>query len=134
MKESSKIMSIDSREIGKSGENIACRYLEGKGHRVLDRNFKVKSGELDIVTTKGGSIYFVEVKAALGTREYAMSLGPEEDVHKKKRERLARAIEVYLDKKRAYREYEWEFLVIAVVIDTQENTAYVKEISDVLTG
>ena len=47
---------------GTSGEDAAVRYLESIGYRVLDRNFKTRSGEIDIVARDGATTVFVEVK------------------------------------------------------------------------
>lgn len=48
---------------GKFAEILAALYLRGKFYRILARNFKVKSGEIDIIAKKGNLIAFVEVKA-----------------------------------------------------------------------
>ena len=39
-------------EVGKAGEEIACRYLESKGYKIIERNFRKKWGEIDIVCKK----------------------------------------------------------------------------------
>lgn len=44
------------------GEERAVEYLRGLGYRILDRNFKTRSGELDIVARDGSTTVFVEVK------------------------------------------------------------------------
>ena len=52
------------REItaGAAGEDAASRYLEKVGYRVLERNWRVKAGEIDIIAEKDKVIHFVEVK------------------------------------------------------------------------
>jgi putative endonuclease len=47
---------------GAQGEEVASRYLSGLGYAILDRNFKTRSGELDIVARDRNTIVFVEVK------------------------------------------------------------------------
>lgn len=47
---------------GAAGEDAASRYLEKTGYRILERNWRVKAGEIDIIAEKDGVIYFVEVK------------------------------------------------------------------------
>jgi putative endonuclease len=47
---------------GARGEDAAARYLSGLGYRILDRNFKTRIGELDIVARDGAATVFVEVK------------------------------------------------------------------------
>lgn len=53
-------------ESGKSGEEIAEKYLTTCGFRVLDRRFRNKISEIDLIVQKKGEIYFVEVKARSG--------------------------------------------------------------------
>lgn len=43
--------------IGKIGENIACEYLESKGYKIIERNFRRKWGEIDIVCKKRSDIF-----------------------------------------------------------------------------
>lgn len=47
---------------GASGEDTAVRHLEGAGYAILDRNFKTRFGEVDIVARDGKTTVFVEVK------------------------------------------------------------------------
>lgn len=47
---------------GRKGEEIACQYLESEGHDLLFRNFRNRLGEIDIISIKKDSIFFIEVK------------------------------------------------------------------------
>lgn len=49
-------------KIGRFGEDSAVRLLELKNYTILARNFRLKSGELDIVALDGNTIVFIEVK------------------------------------------------------------------------
>ena len=49
-------------QLGKFGEDTAVKLLKAKGCLILARNFRLKSGELDIVALDGNTIVFVEVK------------------------------------------------------------------------
>ncbi|HDN84600.1 MAG TPA: YraN family protein, partial [Candidatus Aerophobetes bacterium] len=51
-----------NKEIGKRGEKLAISYLKKRGYRILDKNFRCKIGEIDIVAENDGQIVFVEVK------------------------------------------------------------------------
>lgn len=55
-----------SREKGSIGEEIARNYLNDKGFTILETNFRVRSGEIDIIARERGEIVFVEVKFAGG--------------------------------------------------------------------
>ena len=49
--------------LGRQGENIACSYLEGMGHTILERNWRSGHLEIDIISVDPEGIHFVEVKA-----------------------------------------------------------------------
>ena len=53
---------------GREGENLAKVYLEKKGYKFLDRNFKRIHGEVDLIMMDGDVIVFVEVKDRKSTR------------------------------------------------------------------
>jgi putative endonuclease len=53
-------------ELGAHGEHIAATYLTDVGLRVLDRNWRCREGELDIVAREGDALVFCEVKARRG--------------------------------------------------------------------
>jgi putative endonuclease len=54
---------MDSKySIGKRGEQLAESFLLAKGYEVLKKNYRKKTGELDIVSLYKGTIYFIEVK------------------------------------------------------------------------
>ncbi len=78
--------------LGKKGEEKAEKFLKRKGYRILERNFRIKGGEIDIVAEKGGEIVFVEVR----TRSSDDFMSPVESLTPAKREKLRRAAEVFL--------------------------------------
>lgn len=49
-------------QLGRRGEQIATRWLEEHGYTILERNWRCPRGEIDVVSTIGESIVFVEVK------------------------------------------------------------------------
>ena len=52
----------DHIELGKTGEDIAVAHLEGKGYRILDRNWRWGKEEIDIIAIDGNFLVIVEVK------------------------------------------------------------------------
>ncbi|WP_367136390.1 YraN family protein [Saccharothrix sp. HUAS TT1] len=54
-------------EVGRRGEDAACRYLEHQGLSILARNWRCDDGELDVVATDGVRLVVVEVKCRSGT-------------------------------------------------------------------
>ncbi len=85
-----------TRQKGKMGEDIACRYLEEKGFTILDRNYKFEHAELDIVAYQGRFIIFVEVK----TRSSKSFGEPEESIDEKKKEKLLHVAEAWMYERR----------------------------------
>jgi putative endonuclease len=60
-------MTDDARQfLGKMGEDLACAELERLGYAILDRRYRTKFGEIDIVALRDGVTVFVEVKARGG--------------------------------------------------------------------
>ncbi len=53
---------------GAWGEDAACRYLEGLGYRIVERNFRTRFGEIDIIAERGAYIVFAEVKSRKNAR------------------------------------------------------------------
>ena len=79
---------------GRRGEDEAGSYLERRGYTILDRNWRTRLGELDIVCRKGKLIVFVEVK----TRAQNSLAAPGDAVTRQKQQRLIRAASAYLSK------------------------------------
>lgn len=58
----SKITTKTTKVVGDEAETVAAEYLENLGYEIIERNWKTKYCEIDIVATKDNTIYFVEVK------------------------------------------------------------------------
>ena len=54
--------------LGQSGERVAADFLEEKGIRVIDSNWRCASGEIDLVALDGGELVIVEVKTRRSRR------------------------------------------------------------------
>lgn len=52
-----------THERGAAGEAVAVAYLESCGYTILERNFRNRAGEVDIIAVEGGTIAFCEVKS-----------------------------------------------------------------------
>ncbi len=122
----------DSSEIGRKGEDIACKFLEGKGHKILNRNFRIRFGEIDIVTEMAKVVHFVEVKTTTRRQGDDMHQRPEENVNESKKRKFSRAVQSYLAKAYGDEMPEWVFLVVAITLDVKSKKAFVKVIEEVL--
>lgn len=56
-------MTQERLQFGREGESAALKFLKKKGYRILEKNFRSKVGEIDIIAEQDGMIVFVEVKA-----------------------------------------------------------------------
>jgi putative endonuclease len=81
--------------LGERGEEAAARHLESLGFRILDRRFRTRGGEIDLVAEDAGTLVFVEVK----TRSSDRFGSPAEAVDARKRSRLLRAARIYMTRR-----------------------------------
>jgi len=106
-------MSNYKQRIGKWGENLGAEYLAKNGYKILDRNYRTPSGEIDLVVQHdfdgSPSLVFVEVK----TRTSERFGYPEQAITRKKWMNLLNAIENYLMDHKQY-ECDWRIDVIAI--------------------
>ncbi len=78
--------AADSRQqMGARAENAAARYLQRCGYRILARNLRTRTGEIDIVAQHNGWLVIVEVRS----RQEDSPVAPRETLTRKKRRKLA---------------------------------------------
>ena len=53
---------------GKLGEDAACKYLKKQNYQILERNYRKRYGEIDIIAQKSNKLIFAEVKTRSGER------------------------------------------------------------------
>lgn len=129
----------EKRFVGDVGEEIACRFLERRGFKVLERNYLRPWGEIDIVAQQKDILHFVEVKTlrrsvSHETQPTGRQAGyrPEENVHPQKLKRLHRAVETYLADKRVSHETEWQIDVLTVRLDLGNKKAKLELLENIL--
>ncbi|OQB13383.1 MAG: hypothetical protein BWY15_01847 [Firmicutes bacterium ADurb.Bin193] len=83
-----------NKTIGRYGEDAAVRYLKRRGYRIIERNYTVQGGEIDIIAQKGVNTVFVEVKTRSGDGYGS----PAEAVTYIKKQRMKKAATVFLQK------------------------------------
>ena len=81
------------RHAGAKGEELAAQYLRDKGYSIIDRNYRSRWGEIDLICrSPDGAVVFVEVKS-----RHATGFGaPEEAVDPRKQERILRTALAFL--------------------------------------
>lgn len=102
------------RELGKQGEDIACAFLEGLGHQILERNWRSGHQEIDIISLGADGIHFVEVK----TRRESIQAPPQENVDGRKQHRITKAAGAFLKsgKGQAFGCRDCQFDIVAVTL------------------
>lgn len=132
-----------NNQIGKLGEDLACRFLVKHGYEILERNYLKKCGEIDIVAKKGDEIHFVEVKsvsreiksdASSVRKVFEMNddFRPEDNIHPWKIQKLAKTVLVYLEEKSVSDETEWMFDIVTVYIDAKRRISKVFIMEDII--
>jgi putative endonuclease len=110
-------------DIGHAGEAIAKRYLEERGYRILETNWRYRRAEVDLIAMDGKTLVFVEVKTRNTT-----AFGEIEDfVTRKKEDLLIAAAHAYME----HIDHDWEirFDIIAILY-LDEQSYSVKHIED----
>lgn len=88
-------MLFNSRQLGQIGEDLAVKTLRRKGYAILHRNFRTRSGEIDIIAEYDDVIIFIEVKS----RRSTFLQTPLEAITYKKRKQISRVAQEYLSRK-----------------------------------
>ena len=81
-------------QIGNYGEDLACRFLQKNGYTILERNYRIRGGEIDFVAKDKGSLVFAEVKTRW-SHEYGL---PAESMTPWKIKHLLKTARFYVQK------------------------------------
>ncbi len=97
---------MKKKEVGEKGEDIATFFLESKGFNIIERNWRHKHLEVDIIASLDKKIHFVEVKTRTNLK-YGL---PEESISQAKMNHLKVAASAYITLHK-----EWELLQFDVI-------------------
>lgn len=76
MTENKPYKSTTTTECGRYGEDVAAKYLQSKGYKILARNFRYSHRELDIIAENDQWVIFVEVKTRTNRGDNLIKYGP----------------------------------------------------------
>lgn len=96
--------------IGLKAESLACDYLKDNGFEIVERNYRDRFCEIDIIAKNKESICFVEVKFR-NTNDFGGGVGA---VHNNKQHRLQKAAEVWLSQHKGFDNLQPQIDIIAV--------------------
>jgi len=102
-----------TRALGRLGEEMACDFLQSRGHRIVARNWQGSHLEVDIISEAADGVHFVEVKSRL-----AAGAAPEEKVDARKQGRISAAALKYLNETGSDREVFFD--VVSVTFNGEE--------------
>lgn len=117
-------MLSQKRKFGDAGEEIAAKYLKGKGYEVIERNYLKPWGEIDIVAKNKGMLVFCEVKTR--EKKHVEHYLAEASVNRLKIKKLQKICEHYLLEKRYPIHQKWQIDVLAIAINKENKKARVK--------
>lgn len=95
--------------LGKEGEDQAARFLMKQGYQIMERNYRTRGGEIDLIALHEGAVVFVEVK----TRTSSAFGAPELAVNARKQQRMVKAALGYINYKQ-FHQVPCRFDVVAI--------------------
>jgi putative endonuclease len=114
-------MSLFRKILGQEGEDRAARYLAKQGYKILERNYRTPSGEIDLIALHQGTVVFVEVK----TRTSDAYGAPELAVTPQKQRRMVKAALGYI-KRRKFYQVPCRFDVVAISAVTEKEVELIQ--------
>lgn len=105
-----------SQQLGLVGEELARRYLEGLGYKILLKNYECALGEIDLIAKESGDLVFIEVKA-----RGSLAMGsPAEHVTYHKRRQIAKTAKFYVTRY-GIRDAACRFDVVSVLFSSDKS-------------
>ena len=124
----------EHNEIGKIGENIAKTFLMKQGFDIIEQNYRILQGELDIVAKKDNVLRFIEVKS-VKVRDCIqienLTIAPEDNLTFAKWSKLLLAVEIYKNHRGVPHETLHQIDLACVYIDTEKKQGRVKLVQNV---
>ncbi len=102
-----------NKEIGTLGEAAAGSFLREKGYQILQKNYSVSAGEIDIIAEKEDTVVFVEVK----TRTTEWYGRPEESINTARVRRIRKVARYFLREYDHMQDHDIRFDIISILAD-----------------
>ena len=119
-------MPSERQHLGDFGERTATAHLEQKGYRIVDRKFRTRETEIDLVAIDGEQAVFVEVRTRRGAYDGMAALS----VTRGKQRKLVNAVRHYLEAHPDLEEMPLRIDVIAVELDQDGTLRTIDHIED----
>lgn len=111
----------ENHDLGKQGEEIALQHILSLGFKILERNWRFRKMEIDLIAQDKDQLVFLEVK----TRANDKFGKPFEFVSLKKQKLIARGANFYLDKKKLFAEARFD--IISITLQPQLKLEHIKD-------
>ena len=118
---------IKANALGKTGEQLAVKYLEEEGYLIVERNYRSGKHEIDILAHKDNELVVVEVKTRTGNDV----IEPEEAVDHRTRQSLILAANSYVQQKEITEQVRFDIVAI-VIKDDKTEIRHVKDAFNVM--
>jgi len=106
-------MTRARKNLGDSGERVAALFLEQRGYKILERSWRTRGGEIDLVAEDADVLAFVEVR----TRRSDSAGAPEESLTPRKRARMIAMAVEYLSRHEEWAERAWRIDFVAIELE-----------------
>lgn len=114
---------MKNSEIGTTGENIACNYLIKSNYLILERNFRKKFGEIDIIAKSADKrLIFIEVKSILLKEKYV--LNPEDNFTTQKSRKVNRICQFFASEHPELIDEERGWQIDLITVEISQNGKY----------
>ncbi len=111
-------------DTGKKGENIAAQHIVSQGYSILERNWRYKYWEIDIIASKKDTLVFVEVK----TRSTDKFGYPEESFGRDKMTRLKKAASEYLERNPNWKKIRFDVVSVILAGDSVKEIFLIEDV------
>ena len=125
-------MQNESQKIGQVGEDIAKDFLKKKGYQILNRNFKTKWGELDIVAFFNKIFIFVEVKTLQKSQNKPSEFLPEDEITFHKANQLRKMAQIYLSNNKLPQDTACQIDIIAIELLSNNQVANIRHLENAI--
>ncbi len=118
------------KNLGESGERVAAVHLQQRGYRIIERGFRTRGGEIDLVAQDADGLAFVEVR----TRRGRTAGTPEESLTAQKRQKLLYVSNQYIASHPEYGDCAWRIDFVAIELDASGRIARIDLIKGAVEG
>jgi len=122
-------LSTDLRKqkLGSKGEQLATKFLQNKGYRIIARNFKARYGELDIIALQNATLVVIEVKTRIGN-QYG---SPEEAITPRKLHEVTKTFEYFILLHPEFEPFPLRIDLVAILLNEEEQLLSLNHIENI---